>query len=286
MAHGLRKSARRALYLVAAGCLALFLPQEAPAQNAVIPPAAPSAAASATALSFIETLYQQEEWFRAESAQLRFLFDHPRDEAAGAVLLARAKLYYRQARFEPSRRIALHALSAWDSQRIPAAQLASFAMLHEGAAPQELERILPQTGWPMEPTRQKIQQLHRLHHDQTRADQARQWQTWLPGSGFFVLEAPARGTLSVAVHLFLLGVGVHAWQAGNHGATLAFGLAEIAFYRGGIKAVTALAQKQRQRRYQKALDTFLQEYHEPALLERAFPERAFPERAFPEQTLP
>ncbi|MBI3993546.1 MAG: hypothetical protein HY342_09745 [Candidatus Lambdaproteobacteria bacterium] len=226
--------------------------------------AMPSGAEGAAAqLDFIDGLYRQGESFRAESEILRFLFEYPDHPRRPEVELLRARLYLRDGHAE---RAGLMLYALLDRQRsgavrAPAARLLVFALVRQGRLDDAVPWLAAAEFAPaaLEPLRQAPPAL-------VPPRTAVTWSTWLPGSGFFVIGEPGKGSAAVGLNLGFTAGALLALQQGNPPAALVFALVEIALYRGGREAVGEAAQAKVTAARLEAAKAWLEAHGEPAML--------------------
>ncbi|HEX7926887.1 MAG TPA: hypothetical protein VF678_04785, partial [bacterium] len=92
------------------------------------------------------------------------------------------------------------------------------------------------------------------------------WSTWLPGTGFFVLDEPGKAATAMSLNVLATAAAVISYRQGNTPAALLFALVEIALYRGGRQAVQEEADVLARRDLQRRTDTWLTQAGEPELL--------------------
>jgi hypothetical protein len=219
--------------------------------------------AAPSELGFVDELYRSGDAFRAETEALRWLRDHPRDPAQPAVELLRAKLYYRERRHAESD-LMLHSLL----DRFPLAEAAAdarsllgFSHVRQGRWV-EAENLLVGAR-PAVPSLAPLQTPAQAALDKERA---LTWSTWLPGTGFFVLDEPGKAAAAISLNVLATAAAVLSYRQGNAPAAVLFALVEIALYRGGRQAVQEEADTLARRDLQRRTDAWLKEAGEPELL--------------------
>lgn len=196
-------------------------------------------------LRLMESLYQSGDSFRAETEALRFAHYLPQHPQRPAVELFRAKLYYREGRFNES---SLMLFSLLD--RAPRGGVARDARQLLGLSLVQTGRILEAESYLQgaQKNHPALADMENLSRDTTTPERARTWSTWLPGSGFFVLGQPAKAWAAMSLNLFFTAATLAAWNDQLPGLALALLFTEIALYQGGRQAVwdegQAMQQKQ------------------------------------------
>ncbi len=240
-----------------AGIAAAFLLLALGASGARAEPPPPSG------LGFLEHLYGQREDYRAETEALRWLHDHPGDPAQPQVELLRAKLYYRERRL-PEADLMLYSLLDRFPQGEPALdarRLLAYSQVRQGRVA-EGERQLAGA----QPDAPSLAPLRAPAPAALDAERAVAWSTWLPGTGFLVLEQPAKAAAAVSLNVLATAAAVLAYRQGNTPAALLFALIEIALYRGGREAVREEADALARRDLQRRTDQWLAAAGEAKLL--------------------
>ncbi|MDH4224740.1 MAG: hypothetical protein OEW12_03735 [Deltaproteobacteria bacterium] len=242
-------------------------------------PGQPQKPGSDPDLAFVEQLYQTGDDFRAETEILRLLHTRPPNPLREKLELTRAKLYYRQGRY-PRAAILLVSLldrppnrslsdrGGGDGVESDARRLLGFTLVRQGRMDEARQTLYFQpvdSRYPL-PAWGDVT----LEPPWPDPSTARAWSIWLPGSGFFYLDQPAKGAAAVGLNLGFIGGAAITWQQGNTGAALVFLLLEWALYTGGRDAARdeALLLKEQaafQRRTQ-----WLERAGEPALLKMGF----------------
>jgi hypothetical protein len=214
-------------------------------------------------LGFIEELYRSREPFRAETEALRWLHGHSRDPAQPAVELLRAKLYYRERRFAESD-LMLYSLldrfpqgaAAGDARR-----LLGFSQVRQGrlGAGEQLlaasEPAVPSLAPLLAPAQAALDK-----------ERALTWSTWLPGTGFFVLDEPGKAAAAISLNVLATAAAVISYRQGNTPAAVLFALVEIALYRGGREAVQEAADALGRRDAARRTEAWLRDAREQDLL--------------------
>ena len=216
-------------------------------------------------LGLIQALYQEGQSFRAESEVLRFLFENPDHPRRDGVELVRAKLFYRQGRYGESTVMLFSLLDRYPSGKAApeAGRLLALSLLRQGRLA-EAETRLRASG-------KKGTVLSRLPPPGTvPPERAVAWSTWLPGSGFFLVDQPGVATAAIGLNLFFAGATVAAWQADFRGAALVFLLAEFALYRGGREAAGVAAQRHNAALERAVVEDWAREQGETKILRFAF----------------
>jgi tetratricopeptide (TPR) repeat protein len=232
---------------------------EAPAQG-------PAGEASLAELAFIERLYRAHDDYRAETEALRFLHYHPADPRAGAVELARAKLYYREGRYREAQ-LMLYSLldrhpgsdAAQDARR-----LLTFAHLREGrpALAAETADALAVPGQPAP----SLAELSVPPPGAVDPQRAETWSTWLPGSGYATLGEPGKAAVAVSLNLALLGAAVLSAQDHNAPAAALFLALEGLLWQGGRNGAREEAEAINRRLREQRTERWTAAHGEPALL--------------------
>jgi tetratricopeptide (TPR) repeat protein len=220
----------------------------------------------ALALGLIESYYQEGDAFRAETEVLRFLHerpDHPRREE---VELVRAKLYYREGRYGESSLMLFSQLDRFPegNASLQARRLLAFSLVREGRL-DEAEDYLSVAGGRAA-SGASLRALRETPPDAVAPETAVAWSTWLPGSGFFLLDQPGKAFAAMGLNLFFIGAAAVSFQEDLAGAGLVFLLAELAIYRGGRDAVRDAAAARLARLRAQRSDAWLAEQGEPELL--------------------
>jgi tetratricopeptide (TPR) repeat protein len=229
--------------------LAGLWPAALPAQVAAPDPST----AAEIQLGFAEQLYREGDRFRAESELLRFAHDFPADPRRGAAELARAKLYYQEGRYREAS-LMLHSLLdrfPRDEAASPATRLLLLSEVQSGdfeGAGQTLRRSGTLAGEAA-----TLAALRQPAPDAVDPGTAVAWSTVLPGTGFFLLDQPAKAATALTLNVAFLAGTVIAYRQRNYGAALVMALVEIALYGGQREAVrqeaeSILARQDRERR--------------------------------------
>jgi predicted Zn-dependent protease len=253
---GSRRNGAAVVALIAARLLlAASLADAADTPSGATLPSTPSR------LTFIESLYNEHEDFRAESEVLAFLHEAPNSPLRPAVELVRAKLYYRARRYADADLMLLSLLDRTPSGPIAqdARTMLGFSWMRQGRLA-EAEPLLSR-----EPALDPLRQLPPYN-----AGRAVAWSTALPGSGFFVLDEPGRATTALALNAVFLAGTVLSYEQHNVPAALLFLLVEIAFYSGGRDAVREEAERLNERADRERRDAWFGQSSEPALMATAF----------------
>ena len=218
------------------------------------------------ALTWIDSLYRDGDLFRAESEILRFTHDFPRHPRRSEVDLLRAKLYYQDERYGEASLILYSLLDRFPSEAgsVPAAHLLGLSLVHEGRLD---EAVAPLRFSGFDEGR--LAELARLNDPPPGvADPQRAvtWSTWLPGSGFFILDQPGKAVSALSLNLAFTVGAVLAYQQENLGAALVLLLVELALYSGGRDAVRQEGERLRQRAVAERRGSWLREAGETELL--------------------
>jgi hypothetical protein len=250
-ARGSIRAAPWAAAPLAAGLLLLggLCPAALPAQDAE-----PDAPASAeTQLGFAERLYREGDRFRAESELLRFAHDFPADPHRGAAELARAKLYYQEARYREASLMLYSLLDRYprDEAAPSATHLLLLSQVQSGGLDAAGQTLL-RSGLPAAEAA-TLAALREPAPDAVDPGTAVAWSTVLPGTGFFLLDQPAKAATALTLNVAFLAGTVIAYRQQNYGAALVLALVEIALYGGQREAVrqeaeSILARQDRERR--------------------------------------
>ncbi len=218
-------------------------------------------------LDFIAALYVQGDSFRAESEMLRFLGQFPEHPSRPAVGVARAKLYYRRGYPAQSSLMLFSLRDRYAPGALPpeTLRLLVFSLVREGRL-DEAAALGEAAGLPPG----AVQTLGSAPPGSVDGGSAVAWSTVLPGSGFYALGQPGRGTAALGLNLVFIGGTVAAWQQDNVGAALVLLLVELALYRGGREAVREEAAQINGQRQTEQRDAWLAMHGEAALLARAF----------------
>ncbi len=229
------------------------------------PAAAESAARGADTLGLIEAYYQEGDGFRAETEVLRFLAAKPSHPRRAEVELVRAKLFYREGRHAESSLMLFSQLDRFP--RSPAARqagrLLAFSLIREGRL-DEAEPWLRRGG--TEEPAPSLGKLRAMPEGAISPGAAVAWSTWLPGTGFFVLDQPGKAFAAIGVNLFFLAAAAASFNSDLPGPGLIFLLAELAIYRGGRNAVRDAAEAQIARARRGQTERWLQRQGEAKLL--------------------
>lgn len=228
--------------------------------------AAPPAEGGGT-LGLIESFYREGEAFRAETEVLRFLHERPRDPRQAEVELVRAKLYYREGRYAESSLMLFSQLDRFPGgpAAVDARRLLAFSLVREGRL-DEAEPLLA-GGNPAAPP---LASLREVPPDAVDPDSAVAWSTWLPGSGFFLVDQPGKAVAAMGLNLFFIGAAAASFNNDLPGPGLIFLLVEVALYRGGREAVRDAAEQQVARLRREREDAWLDAQGEPELLRIGF----------------
>jgi len=255
------------IMLLLTSATAMLLPAVAAAQRAPGTQGQAAPPEAAAQLDFIAALYAQGDSFRAESEMLRFVGQFPRHPMRPAVEAARAKLYYRRG-FPAQSSLMLFSLrDRYPDAALPAEtlRLLVFSLVREGRL-DEAGALGEAAGLPPG----AVHTLREPPPGAVDAGSAVGWSTVLPGSGFYALGQPGRGTAALGLNLVFIGGTVAAWQQDNPGAALVLLLVELALYRGGREAVREEATRINARLQAEQRDAWLTMHGEAALLAQAF----------------
>jgi tetratricopeptide (TPR) repeat protein len=240
------------------GCVLLLPAPPARAQDA--------AADALPELAFIERLYREGDGYRAESEALRFLQVRPHDPHRPAVELARAKLYYREGRYGEANLMLYSLLDRFprDDAAQDARRLLAFAHLRRG----ELARAA-ETADALVPPGQPAPSLAELAAPPpgaVDADAAERWSTWLPGSGYVLLDEPGKAAAGISLNLALLGAAVASAHQDNAPAAALFLVLEAMLWQGGRSGVRQDAEALNRRLRERRTDAWLAGHGEPELI--------------------
>ena len=188
-------------------------------------------------LSLIEVHYQAGDRFRAESEILRFLHDRPSHPRLDEVELVRAKLYYQEGRHRESSLMLFSLLDRYPEGAAyrPGHRLLGFSQVLQGNW-DEAARAL-RLGGAAEAELASLAELARSPPGAVDPDTAVAWSTFLPGTGFFLLDRPGRAWAAIGLNLTFTAGAAIAYQQDNLGAALVLLLVELALYTGGREAV-------------------------------------------------
>jgi hypothetical protein len=256
---------------VLAGLPALLLPPGAtPLQaQAAAADGEPDGNGGAPALRLIEGLYREGESYRTESEILRFLHEHPGHPRTGRVELARAKLYYREARYPEAERMLFSLLDRHPRDpAVPDARtLLAFSQVRQGRW-RDAERWLgPSPGaGAAEGGVPPPAELADPPAGTVDADGAVAWSTWLPGSGYFLLDQPGKAVTGLTLNLAFLGAALLFAQDDNPGAAALFLVFELMLYQGGRAGVRQDAEALNRRLRERQTADWLARRDEPRLL--------------------
>lgn len=217
-------------------------------------------------LELIESFYREGEDFRTETEILRFLHLHPEHPRRGAVELTRAKLYYREGRYSESSLMLFSLLDRHPGGEAAdqAGRLLSFSLLREGRLEEagQPPALLPGLEGEAEP----LDELREPPAGAVPPERAVAWSTWLPGTGFFLLDQPGKAAAAMGLNLFFIAATALAWQEQLYGAALIFLITESALYRGGREAVREAAGERLTRLQKERTGNWLRERGEDKLL--------------------
>ena len=240
--------------------------QEAPLPT---PPPTPPLPADPE-LRLIESLYREGDGYRAETEILRLVHFHPRHPQRPLAELARAKLYFQAGRHRESDLMAFSLLDRFPRSRAaaPARRLLAFSMVRQGhyeAARPHLA-YLAGRGEPV-PT---LAEFAGPPPGAVDPEAARAWSTWLPGTGYFLLDQPGKAAAALSLNLALLAAAVQFTRDDNPGAGLLFLVFELMLWQGGRDGVRQDAEKINRRLRERRADDWARRHGEPELLRIGF----------------
>lgn len=219
-------------------------------------------------VALIQALYGEGQSFRAESEVLRFIYENPDHPRRDRVELVRAKLFYRQGRYGESTVMLFSLLDRYPSGKAApeAGRLLTLSLLREGRLA-EAETRLRASG---RKGRASLAASRLPPPGTVPPERAKAWSTWLPGTGFFLVDQPGVATAAIGLNLFFAGATVAAWQADFRGAALVFLLAESALYRGGREAAGVAAQRHNAALERAVVEDWAREQGETEILRFVF----------------